>query len=62
MEDIQDLQLALTGGKRDSSKARSSNKKRCWREIEDLKERYRLKRELEEIDWNSEHSLEGIEL
>ncbi|MED5524707.1 DUF3545 family protein [Gallaecimonas pentaromativorans] len=62
MEDIQDLQLALTGGKRDAKGRGASNKKRRWREIEDLKEKYRLKRELEEIDWNSDYSLDRIDL
>ena len=27
-----------------------ANKKRCWREIEAIKEKYRLKRELDEYD------------
>ncbi|EKE74894.1 DUF3545 family protein [Gallaecimonas xiamenensis] len=60
MDDLLDLQSVLTGDKRES-KGRGS-KKRRWREIESLKERYRLKRELEDIDWNSEYSLDRLDI
>ena len=36
--------------------------KRKWREIEAVKERQRLKRELEDIDWTIEPELVDIEL
>ncbi|WKE64714.1 DUF3545 family protein [Gallaecimonas kandeliae] len=60
MDDILDLQSVLAGDKRDG-KGRGA-KKRKWREIENLKDRYRLKRELEDIDWNHDYSLETLEI
>ncbi|WP_083981749.1 DUF3545 family protein [Arsukibacterium ikkense] len=36
--------------------------KRKWREIEELKERHRLKKELCDIDWTIEPELADIEL
>ncbi|MBB6056345.1 MAG: DUF3545 family protein [Gammaproteobacteria bacterium] len=41
---------------------RQTNKKRRWREIEALKDRYRLQRELQSIDLNYELSINDISL
>ena len=35
--------------------------KRKWREIEELKEKFRLKKELEELDFGHEYSLDEID-
>ena len=43
-----------------SSKGRA--KKRKWREIEQLKEKYRLREELAEMDYSLDLDLEEIEL
>lgn len=60
MDDLQKLQAAISGEK-EQSKGRG-NKKRRWREIETLKERYRLKRELEDLDWSTDYDLDAIDL
>ncbi|WP_406664067.1 DUF3545 family protein [Gallaecimonas sp. GXIMD1310] len=60
MDDLQQLQAAISGEK-EQSKGRS-NKKRRWREIETLKEKYRLKRELEDLDWSTDYDLDAIDL
>ena len=39
---------------------RQANKKRKWREIEALKDRYRLQRELQSIDLNFELGINDI--
>ena len=39
---------------------RQTNKKRKWREIEALKDRYRLQRELQAIDLNYELGINDI--
>ena len=39
---------------------RQTNKKRKWREIEALKDRYRLQRELQAIDLNFELGINDI--
>ena len=39
---------------------RQANKKRKWREIEALKDRYRLQRELQSIDLNYELSINDV--
>lgn len=41
---------------------RQTNKKRRWREIEALKDRYRLQRELQAIDLNYELGINDISL
>ncbi len=41
---------------------RQTNKKRRWREIEALKDRYRLQRELQSIDLNYELGINDISL
>nr|WP_321242447.1 DUF3545 family protein [uncultured Tolumonas sp.] len=41
---------------------RQANKKRKWREIEALKDRYRLQRELQSIDFNYELSINDVSL
>ena len=41
---------------------RQTNKKRKWREIEALKDRYRLQRELQAIDLNYELGINDISL
>ena len=41
---------------------RQANKKRTWREIEALKDRYRLQRELQSIDLNYELSINDVSL
>lgn len=57
MESFEDLLNML---ERPAAKARSV--KRKWREIEQLKERQRLKKELADIDWTIEPELADIEL
>ncbi|WP_341501839.1 DUF3545 family protein [Gallaecimonas sp. GXIMD4217] len=58
MDQVQDMQGALSGDKRET---RGRNKKRRWREIEAIKERFRLKKELEDIDWSHDYRLEELE-
>lgn len=41
---------------------RQTSKKRKWREIEALKDKYRLQRELQSIDLNFELSISDISL
>jgi hypothetical protein len=41
---------------------RQANKKRKWREIEALKDRYRLQRELQSIDLNYQLSINDVSL
>lgn len=57
MESFEDLLNML---ERPASKPRAA--KRKWREIEELKERHRLKKELSDIDWTIEPELADIEL
>ncbi|MDP5205631.1 DUF3545 family protein [Alishewanella sp. SMS9] len=57
MESFEDL---LTMLERPAAKTRVV--KRKWREIEELKERQRLKKELCDIDWTIEPELDTIEL
>ncbi|ACA85570.1 DUF3545 family protein [Shewanella sp. D64] len=42
------------------SRSRSSNKKRKWREIEALKEKHRLLKELQDIDKSFECELDNL--
>ncbi|RTR34641.1 DUF3545 family protein [Shewanella atlantica] len=42
------------------SRSRSSNKKRKWREIEALKEKHRLLKELQDIDTNFSCELDNL--
>lgn len=57
MESFEDLLNLL---ERPATKSRAV--KRKWREIEAVKERQRLKRELEDIDWTIEPQLCDLEL
>lgn len=57
MESFEDLLNML---ERPAAKTRAV--KRKWREIEELKERQRLKKELCDIDWTIEPELVDIEL
>ncbi|GGA91207.1 hypothetical protein GCM10011369_36630 [Neiella marina] len=41
---------------------RTTRNKRKWREIESLKEKYRLKKELEELDWAGDFGSGDLEL
>lgn len=45
----------------ESSTVKTKSKKRKWREIEALKDRYRLERELAELDCGFEYELETME-
>jgi len=56
MESFEDLLNLL---ERPATKSRAV--KRKWREIEAVKERQRLKRELEDIDWTIEPELIELE-
>ncbi|MFC4655209.1 DUF3545 family protein [Rheinheimera sp.] len=56
MESFEDLLNLL---ERPATKSRAV--KRKWREIEAVKERQRLKRELEDIDWTIEPELNDLE-
>ena len=57
MESFEDLLNML---ERPAAKPKAA--KRKWREIEQLKERQRLKKELTDIDWTIEPELSDIEL
>ena len=57
MESFEDLLNML-----DRPAAKTRVVKRKWREIEELKERQRLKKELCDIDWTIEPELDNIEL
>ncbi|MBW8192355.1 DUF3545 family protein [Neiella marina] len=41
---------------------RATRNKRKWREIESLKEKYRLKKELQELDWGDDFAVSELEL
>ncbi|MEE2001051.1 DUF3545 family protein [Alkalimonas sp. MEB108] len=58
MESFEDLLNML---ERPAHKARGTGKRK-WREIEAMKERQRLKRELADMDWTIEPELDDIEL
>lgn len=45
----------------ESSTVKTKSKKRKWREIEALKDRYKLERELAELDCGFEYELEMME-
>ncbi|QYJ85273.1 DUF3545 family protein [Shewanella mesophila] len=45
---------------RPNSRSRSSNKKRKWREIEAIKEKHRLLKELQDIDSNFEYDFDNL--
>ncbi|BCV65806.1 DUF3545 family protein [Shewanella carassii] len=42
------------------SRSRSSNKKRKWREIEALKDKHRLLKELQEIDNSFDYDIDSL--
>ena len=42
--------------------AKARSKKRKWREIEAIQDRYKLRRELEDMDVSLEHELENLDL
>ncbi|AXQ13149.1 MULTISPECIES: DUF3545 family protein [Shewanella] len=42
------------------SRSRSSNKKRKWREIEALKDKHRLLKELQEIDSSFDYDIDSL--
>lgn len=42
------------------SRSRSSNKKRKWREIEALKDKHRLLKELQEIDSSFDYDIDNL--
>lgn len=42
------------------SRSRNSTKKRKWREIEAFKERQRLRKELQEIDYNFNDEIDSL--
>jgi hypothetical protein len=56
MKKLEDVLGSLT----DKNKATGSNKKRKWREIEQLKERFQLEKELREYDDSLEYMLEDF--
>ena len=43
-------------------RSRGANKKRKWREIEALKDKHRLLKELQEIDNNFDYDIDTIQL
>lgn len=45
----------------DSRPAKNRSKKRKWREIEAIQDRYRLRKELEDMDMSLEQELENLE-
>ncbi|MCY7296139.1 DUF3545 family protein [Alteromonas sp. a30] len=46
----------------DTNTVKSKKKKRMWREIEALKDRYRLRKELQDIDIFNEYELQKIDI
>lgn len=59
MDSIEDI-FAVLERPEPKSKTSSKGKKRKWREIEALKERHRLKKELEELDCFNEIDLDDL--
>ncbi len=59
MDSLEPLTKALEGP--ETTKKTSKGKKRKWREIEALKDKYRLKRELEELDYMHEIAVEELQ-
>ncbi|QSX32778.1 DUF3545 family protein [Shewanella avicenniae] len=51
---------ALEENTESAGRSRGSNKKRKWREIEALKEKHRLLKELREIDSNFDLDLDSL--
>ncbi|GIU02639.1 DUF3545 family protein [Shewanella algidipiscicola] len=45
---------------RPNSRSRSSNKKRKWREIEAIKEKHRLLKELQDIDSSFDYDFDNL--
>ncbi|QJR80067.1 DUF3545 family protein [Alteromonas pelagimontana] len=45
----------------EATPARTKSKKRKWREIEALQDRFRLEKELAELDYGFEYELESME-
>ena len=46
----------------ESRPAKTKNKKRKWREIEAIQDRYRLRKELEDMDMSLEAELEKLDI
>lgn len=57
--DKSDLMLTVD---EESRPSRSRKKKRMWREIEALKDKYKLRKELEELDMFNEYELSNIDI
>ena len=52
------LQHSLTS----RTKHEAHRKKRKWREIEALKEKHQLKKELEELDWTADYAIDDLSI
>lgn len=59
MEKLDDILAAFTNK---PNKTRSAPKKRKWREIEALKEKHQLKKELEELDWTADYAIDDLSI
>lgn len=42
------------------NRSKSASKKRKWREIEAIKDRHRLIKELQDMDYNFDHDLDAL--
>ncbi|RCU51814.1 MULTISPECIES: DUF3545 family protein [Corallincola] len=54
--------LALEVAGQERGPKGSRQKKRKWREIESIQERFRLKKELQDIDWAHDLELDDLEI
>lgn len=55
------LDNLMTSSERPTAKAKTTRTKRKWREIEALKDKFRLKQELQDIDWTHDLATEDLD-
>jgi len=60
--DLMDSTDVMSSVEEESRPTKSRKKKRMWREIETFKEKYRLRKELEELDMFNEYDLSGVDI
>ncbi|GAA5216738.1 DUF3545 family protein [Corallincola platygyrae] len=54
--------LAFEVAGQDRTPKGSRQKKRKWREIESIKDKFRLKKELQDIDWAHDFEMDDLEI
>ncbi len=62
MDSLNELENIVESPTKNVRSSSGRGKKRKWREIEALKEKYRLKKELEELDIEHELSVDDIRI